>query len=67
MLIAFPIRETERTAQAILRNMIENGHVDDDGIFSVPLEDWEVDLLSCYGAADADIEDSDDDLDEVVA
>ena len=35
-----------------------------DGVLSVPLEAWQIDLLSSYGVADADLEDGDDDEDE---
>lgn len=65
MVFALPVRASERTAESMLRMLIENGHVDEDGIFSVPLEAHEIDLLSCYGAADVDLEDSDDDEDEI--
>lgn len=66
MVIAYPIRETERTAKAMLRMMLNHGHIDDDGLFSVSLESWEIDLLGSYGAAEVDLEDSDDDQDEAV-
>lgn len=66
MITAFSVRESERTAEAMLKKLIDHGHIDEDGMFSIPLEDWEIDLLSCYGAQDADLEDSDDDEDEAV-
>jgi len=61
MVTAFPVRASERTAEAMLQMLLDNAHVDDAGVFTVPLEDWEIDVLSCYGAQDADLEDSDDD------
>ncbi|MGI9487050.1 MAG: hypothetical protein ACR2RF_14475 [Geminicoccaceae bacterium] len=64
MITAFPVRRTERTAEAMLQMLLENAHIDEGDIFSVPLEDWEIDLLSSYGAPEADLEDSDDDEDE---
>ena len=67
MVTAFPIRASERTAQAMLRMMLDHGHIGDDGIFCVPLEDWEIDLLSLYGAPDADLEDGDDDEDDAAS
>ena len=66
MVVAFPVRATERTAEAMLQVLLENAHIDEEGIFSVPLEAHEIDLLSCYDAVDADLEDSDDDEDEAV-
>ena len=65
MVVAFPVPATERTSESLLRILLENAHVDEEGVFSVPLEPWEIDLLSCYGAPDIDLEDSDDDEDEV--
>jgi len=61
MVTAFPVRESERTADVMLQMLLDNGHLDADGVFTILLEDWEIDLLSCYGAQDADLEDSDDD------
>jgi hypothetical protein len=49
-----------------LLRLIDNAHIDEEGVLSVPLDDWEIDLLSCYGAPDMDLEDSDDDKDEAV-
>ena len=66
MIVAFPVRATELTAESMLRMLLENAHIDDEGIFSVPLEPHEIDLLSCYGAPEADLEDSDDDKDEAI-
>ena len=66
MVIAFPTTENERTAMAMLRMMLDHGHIDEDGVFRVPLEDWEIDLLSSYGVASEDLEDSDDDEDDAV-
>ena len=66
MVVAFPVRATERTAEAMLRVLLENAHIDEEGIFSVSLEAHEIDLLSCYDAANADLEDSDDDQEEAV-
>lgn len=66
MIIAFPVSTSERTAESMLRRLLENAHIDKEGVFSVPLEPWEIDLLSCYGTADTDLEDSDDDEDEAI-
>ena len=63
MVVAFPVCESERTAEAMLQLLMENSHIDEEGIFSVPLEPWEIDLLSCYGEAEADLEDGYDDED----
>ena len=63
MVIAFPVRESEHTAEAMLQTLLENSHIDEAGIFSVPLEPWEIDLLSCSGEADMDLEDGYDDED----
>ena len=60
MVVAFPAPESERTAEAMLQMLME---IDKDGVFSVPLEPWEIDLLSCYGEAEADLEDGYDDED----
>ena len=64
MVTAFPTPATERTAEAMLQMILDYGHIDDDGVLSVPLEAWQIDLLSAYGAPDADLEDSDDEEDE---
>jgi|GEM_PF-3841873 len=64
MVVAFPVRASERTSDSMLRMLLENGHIDEEGVFSVPLKPWEIDLLSCYGEADTDFEDSDDDEDD---
>jgi len=66
MVTAFPVPQSGRTADSVLRMLLENSHIDEEGVFSVPLEPWEIDLLSCYGEADAELEDSDDDEDEGV-
>ena len=44
----------------MLRMLLENAHIDNDGVFSVLLEPHEIALLSCYGAPEADLEDGDD-------
>ncbi|MGI9438026.1 MAG: hypothetical protein ACR2Q4_24880 [Geminicoccaceae bacterium] len=66
MVVAFPVPKNERTADSILHMLLESSHIDEDGVFSVPLEAWEIDLLSSYGATESDLEDSDDDEDETV-
>lgn len=66
MITALPLRKSERTAEALLENMLENGHIDEEGMFCIPLEDWEIDLLSCYGAASEDLEDSDNDEEDAL-
>ena len=63
MITAFPVRASERNAEAMLQMILNYGHIDDEGMLCVPLEDWQIDLLSCYGATDADLEDGDDDED----
>ena len=64
MTIAFPVPQHEQTASSMLEMLLEHGHIDEHDVFSVHLEPWQIDLLSSYGAADADLEDSDDDDDE---
>lgn len=66
MVTAFPTRESKRNADAMLKMILDYGHVDDEGVLSVPLEAWQIDLLSSNGPTDADLEDSDDDEDEAV-
>ena len=63
MIVALPVRENAQIAASILRMLMEKAHIDERGIFSVELEDWEIDLLSCYDATDLDLEESDDDED----
>lgn len=47
----------------MLQMTLDHGHIDDDGVLGVQLEDSEIDLLRGHGAADDDLEDSDDDED----
>ena len=66
MVTALPIQESERNAEAMLQMILNYGHIDDEGVLNVSLEGWQIDLLSMYGATDAeqddaDLEDSDDD------
>lgn len=39
---------------------LENDYIDEEGVFSMPLQAHEIDLLSCYSAPEADLEDGDD-------
>ena len=63
LIAAFPIREARRTAEAVLRRLLESVHIDEGSISSIPREDWEIDLLGRYGAPETGLEDSDDDED----
>lgn len=63
MVTAFPTRASEPSAEAMLQTILDHGHIDEEGVISVPLEDWQIDLLSMYGISEADLEDSDDDED----
>lgn len=70
MITAFPVPETERSAKAMLRMLIEQAHVDESSfsgkfIFSAMLEGWQIDLLSSYCSTSEDLEDSDDEEDQV--
>ena len=67
MVTAFPTREPKRNAEAMLKMILDYGNIDDDGVLCVPLEAWEIDLLSCDDTAAEDIEDSDDDEDEAAS
>ena len=60
MVTAFPTPATERTAEAMLQMILDYGHIDDEGVLSVPLEAWQIDLLCTYGAPEADLEDEDE-------
>ncbi len=67
MVTAFPVRESEPTAEALLRLLLENSHIDEDGIFSVPLEAWKIDLLSDTLVTLKEVDFSDDDKDEWIS
>ena len=67
MVVAFPVRASESTAETMLQRLLESSHIDEEGVFSVPFEPWEIDLLSCYTVADADLENGDDDEDDAAA
>ena len=47
----------------MLQMILDHGYIDDDGVLTIPSEDWQIDLLCNYGADDADLEDGDDDED----
>jgi hypothetical protein len=59
MIAALPVHASERDAEAMLQMIMSHGHIDDEGVLCVPVEDWRIDQLSRYGATDADLEDSD--------
>lgn len=74
-IIDFPLPERRTVADNLLQMLVEQGHMDASAvpgksIFSVVLEDWQIDLLSCYGITDAErddanLEDNDNDEYEV--
>lgn len=52
--------------EAMLEAILDRAHLDEQEMLGVPLEDGEIDLLSCFGSLASDLEDSDDDQDETV-
>ncbi len=65
MVTTYPLPASERTAEAMLQMILDYGHIDEDGVLSVQLKAWQIDLLCSYGSPDADLEDGDDE-DEAV-